>query len=472
MSKPIRNAIESAPGPTSERFADWQTMIGLLEAGQFDRAAQVLQEFQANNQFADQAGDGHLVAAAYQVCLACCQCQRELEWHRVAYQESLNRAGELKGQLEALLDEIAKIQHTLDGPGVGKTTITKLPLKVPGQALAGEIPAWRQRLQGAIAFLKGAKYLVNPPSTSSAASMALPPIPADESLGTHQDAQGAPISTIQFEAVPAPIGEAVVLEDQPRQSMEVYCLGTFRIFQGDGWIETWSSRKAQLVFKYLLVSRPTFISRDILMDTFWRDSDPEAARRNLHQAIYALRQTLKTNSTTIQHILFENDAYGLNPALIMWVDFEEFKQRVHHGQQLENENQLEQAVNEYVIAESLFQGDFMADDIYEDWLQVQRQNMFQMYISAASFLTKYHLTRNEFTSASTICQRILSMDYCQEAAHRNLMRCFSHMGQRNLAVRQYKLCARALKEELDIQPSEETHTLYRELIQGGKLLTH
>jgi DNA-binding SARP family transcriptional activator len=294
--------------------------------------------------------------------------------------------------------------------------------------------------------------------------------------------QDAPPARTQLLALPAPamlqrverptLTLAAAPEEPAHYTLVAYCLGPLRLFQAEKWMDAWPSRKAQQIFKYLLLHRNTIISKDILMDTFWRDSDPEAARRNLHQAIYALRQILKNNGSDIQHILFENDGYCLNPELSLWVDYEEFQEHVRLGQHLLRANLPDEALDEYVVAESLYQGDLLAEDLYEDWIQPLRQALLHLYITVASYLTEYHLAHNEYAAAITLCQRILARDSCQEEAHRNLMQCYLNLGQRHLAVRQYQLCLRSLKDELNLAPAEETRQLYRQLIASPKQPTH
>jgi DNA-binding SARP family transcriptional activator len=40
------------------------------------------------------------------------------------------------------------------------------------------------------------------------------------------------------------------------------------------------------------------------------------------------------------------------------------------------------------------------------------------------------------------------------------MRCHARQGQQNLALRQYQICAEALRSELDVEPSPATAELY------------
>jgi len=202
------------------------------------------------------------------------------------------------------------------------------------------------------------------------------------------------------------------------------------------------------------------------MDIFWPEADPEAARRNLHQAIYALRQILKIGYLDFQHIQFENDCYRLNPALNIWLDNEEFEQHVQAGRKLEDSGAPDKAMTEYGMAEGLYRDDFMAEDLYEDWTQVRRQNLSQTYLSVAYRLAQYYLDQNEHAAAIALNQRILAIDHSQEKAHQNLMRCYLAHGQRQLAIRQYQLCTQALQAELDVSPSDKTQAFYQQIITG------
>ncbi len=148
------------------------------------------------------------------------------------------------------------------------------------------------------------------------------------------------------------------------------------------------------------------------------------------------------------------------------MDCEEFEQRVQAGQALEQKHSLGQAMAEYSIAEGLYRGDFLADDLYEEWPQPHRQYLWQTYLSVADHLAHYYLAQGEYTATMAVSQRILTLDNCQEGAHQNLMRCYLAYGQRFLAARQYQLCLQALKSELDLPPSEETQNLYAQVIKG------
>jgi DNA-binding SARP family transcriptional activator len=80
------------------------------------------------------------------------------------------------------------------------------------------------------------------------------------------------------------------------------------------------------------------------MDLFWRDVDPEAARRNLYQAVYSLRQALQNGGSDSGHVLCEDGCYGINPDLEIWVDSEAFRVQYQTGQRLERAGRLHEAI--------------------------------------------------------------------------------------------------------------------------------
>jgi DNA-binding SARP family transcriptional activator len=225
----------------------------------------------------------------------------------------------------------------------------------------------------------------------------------------------------------------------------------------------WNGLKGITILKYLVAHKEKPIAKDILMDLFWRDAHPEAARRNLHQAIYALRQALRRRNPDFQHIRFENDCYLISPDMGIWIDYEEFEKHVQAGQRLKAAGQLAEAMVQYGIAESLYQGDFLEEDLYEDWPRIQREHLRHTYLGITDCLSRYYVQRRQYATAIALCRKVLAQDNCYEEAHRRLMDCYLAQGQRHLAVRQYQTCVEVLREELDLTPSDETMTLYRRI---------
>jgi DNA-binding SARP family transcriptional activator len=420
--------------------AGWRLAYELLQAGKYERLAELLGEAQTVSGQTDDASRAQILAAARRISLACSQCQAETTWHQQAHQAAGQRERELKGQLRAILDLIrghqtSETQEKQDRPSpIPPTDGMSLPepdiLESPDPLSRRQSP---QRLLGPGPGPRSAE-----PETPVESAKALPPAPVESA---RQAKPGTP-------------------------SLAVYCLGPFRVYQDDQLVTNWLSGKGKCIFKYMIAHRGRPISKDILMDRFWRDADPEAARNNLNVAIYGLRQALRAARPNFSHILFQDDHYLLNPALAVWVDVEEFVQRYEAGQSFKRRGKLAEAMGEYEAAEALYQGDFLEEDLYQDWLIPRREGLKDSYLVILDRLSRNHLKEKRYRTCIHLCRKILAKDDCREDAHRRLMRCYNVQGQRNLALRQYHLCVETLARVLDVPPMPETVALYHQIRNG------
>jgi DNA-binding SARP family transcriptional activator len=241
----------------------------------------------------------------------------------------------------------------------------------------------------------------------------------------------------------------------------VQMLGSFSITIEDQPIKLPASRGLSLL-KYLLLHHKQDTLREVLMEIFWPDSDPEASRNNLNVAMHSLRQALRS-FTDLAVIRFENGAYGLDTNLELWLDVEEFERCVKEGQRLESQNQLDSALTEFEIAVNLYRGDFLADTPYESWTVLDRERLRIAYLDILEHLSEIFFSQERYAASATLCQLILSRDLCREDAHCRLMQCYSRLGQVPLALRQYQICVEALRTELEVDPAPETRQLYERI---------
>lgn len=234
----------------------------------------------------------------------------------------------------------------------------------------------------------------------------------------------------------------------------VHMLGSFSMTIGDLTVKLPSSRGLSLL-KYLLLHHKQSIPREVLMDTFWPEAEPELARNNLNVAMHNLRKAFFA-VTDLPMIIFENGLYSLPSDLQIWLDIEEFEGCVKAGKQLESRNQLTAAVTEYEKAISLYQGDFLEQDPYEEWAIIDRERLRVNYLDTLDRLSQIYFDQERYAACITVCQLILTRDRCREDAHYLLMRCYSRQGQSHLALRQFQACVEALRDELEAEPEPTT----------------
>jgi len=417
--------------------ANWHMVGQLLKAGQYEQVAELLREAQAASERTGDAILAHILDAARRICLACSQCRTEGEWHQRACEEADQREHELRQQLHTILDLISgrdppETPEKREEPPSAPTTVMGLSERGPPGSVE-RLSLW-QRIQ------------------SPLVRRLPPPPPEPEAPGVSAGALAPP--------------PARKKKEPSTPSLAVYCLGPFRVYQDDKLITNWPSGKGKCIFKYMVANLGRPIPKDILMDLFWRDANPEAARNNLNVAIYGLRQAFRAVRPDFAHILFQDDCYLLNPAMAVWVDAEEFVQRYKAGQSFERRGMSAEAMGEYEVAEGLYQGDLLEEDLYQDWLIPRREGLKDSYLVILDRLSRHYLKEKRYAACIHLCRKILAKDDCREDAHRRLMRCYSRQGQRNLALRQYHLCVEILARVLDVSPMQETVTLYHQIRNG------
>jgi DNA-binding SARP family transcriptional activator len=297
--------------------------------------------------------------------------------------------------------------------------------------------------------------------TAPGLAPAFPPLDAHTLIGELPGGAAAPAAPLGRRESPQP-PPAEPASEHP-SSLTVHLLGRFRVTLNDTPVDSWPSARGRALFKYLLTHRDPWPSREVIMEVFWPESALEAARNNLHVAIHGLRSAFRTVGD-IPVVVFERGGYRLHPDLQLWVDVDEFDRHMQGGHQLEAAGELAAAMAEYELAVSLYQGDFLSDDLYEEWAVLTRERLRLAYLETVDRLSHLYFSQGRYAPCVALCQRILERDPCREDAHRRLMRCYSRQGQQHLALRQYRSCAEALKAELSIEPAAETDAL-RDQIQ-------
>lgn len=243
----------------------------------------------------------------------------------------------------------------------------------------------------------------------------------------------------------------------------LHLLGPVRVFLGDRPVSTLPGGQSLRVMRYMLAHYDRPVPVEVLIEMFWPGSSVEAGRRNLQQAVYVLRKTLRADRH--EHcVLFESDAYLVNPALNVWSDVTAFERAATSGRRAENEGRPAQARDDLTQAERFYTGDYLEDSPYEEWAIEERERLRLLYVDVANRLADLHLAAEDVAATLAVSQRVLCREPSDENAHRRIMRYYGTAGQRNMLIRQYRQCVASLETTYGIGPSPETIRLYESLI--------
>jgi DNA-binding SARP family transcriptional activator len=249
-------------------------------------------------------------------------------------------------------------------------------------------------------------------------------------------------------------------------SLRVRFFGHFEVLCDDEVITLGRNGKALSILKYLLASRSRPVSQDYLMGWLWPESNLKRARWSLNSAIHGLRKVFSEcpSSAPLNYVLLEEGHYRLCPVVRVTTDVDEFDARYERGRRLEKEGRAEEAAAEYEKAIELHRGDYLVEDLYEDWTMVERERLSIAYTDMLGRLAAHYYETAQYQESLRACYRILEKDRCHEDSYRLLIRCYSRLRLWKRALRQYCLCERILRQEYDMAPSSETQALYERLL--------
>jgi predicted ATPase/DNA-binding SARP family transcriptional activator len=243
-------------------------------------------------------------------------------------------------------------------------------------------------------------------------------------------------------------------------------LGGFEVRSDDFLITGFKTQKTRALLAYLAVENQHPHRRQALAGLLWPGYLESSARANLRHALSNLRQVLREKEPEQSFILVEGETIQLNPSSSYQLDLARFETLITQEQPgLTLLDRLE-------CAAELYQGDFLAGfslkdcPEYDNWTALKREELLRKVMNVFSLLADEYEKRGELEKACQSNHRQLKLEPSFEQAHLQLMRRLALRGQRTAALAQYETCLRILREELSVDPSDETTRLYEQIRRG------
>jgi DNA-binding SARP family transcriptional activator len=256
----------------------------------------------------------------------------------------------------------------------------------------------------------------------------------------------------------------------PPAASDLYarCFGSFTLLRLGQPLELGNSRPVAELCRYLVAHAGHLVPCEQLLDLLWPDAPPLQALHRLHVAASALRRIVDVAAAPTSLIQFHDDSYTI-PAGAIVSDFALFEAYYKEAKAGQASHNLDGAAQSFRAALDLYTSDFLSDRLYVDWTIKRRVYFSERRLAAMTFLCEYAVLAHDLGSVVEYAQQILEIDNLRERAHRDLMRAHYYLGQRAIALRQYRTCAAILRDELDVEPSLLTTQVY-ESIQDNREL--
>jgi predicted ATPase/DNA-binding SARP family transcriptional activator len=241
-------------------------------------------------------------------------------------------------------------------------------------------------------------------------------------------------------------------------------LGPFEVTLDGVPITAFDSNKVRALLAYLAVEADRPHSRDALAGLLWPDYPERSARTNLRNALANLRKAIADQEAASPYLTITRETIQFNRQSDQWTDATAFAELAA----LANPSHLEEALALYHAP--FLDGFAVADSApFEDWSLRVREQLERQVVSTLERLAGQYEERGEIERALEYARRQVDLAPWQEEAHRRLMRLLALSGARSAALAQYEACCRALREELDVEPGEETARLYERIRDGEDL---
>jgi LuxR family transcriptional regulator, maltose regulon positive regulatory protein len=348
----------------------------------------------------------------------------------------------------------------LDLAAIGEARQYRVPLALVHFGLAylllraGDRDAGRERAQRALAMLaptRAWQLWADQGARAAVVIEALTPEQADHAFVARVRAALGPAARSTAPSVVEP------------RLLELDVLGGFRARVAGRPLppSAWVSSKARDLLAYLATVRGEPVSADRALEALWPDQ-PGRARTAFHTALYRLRGALRgayPGADTV--VLVEGRSYRLDEARVA-VDVERFDALVREARRAPAARASEllgQAV-------ALVRGEYLAGLDYP-WLAAERRRVGEAHASALSSLTDAQLAAGAFDAALELAQQQLELDPLREAAHVQAMRARHALGDRAGVERQWQALRDTLRDELGVEPLDDTRRVYERLRSDG-----
>jgi DNA-binding SARP family transcriptional activator len=169
-------------------------------------------------------------------------------------------------------------------------------------------------------------------------------------------------------------------------------------------------------------------------------------------------------------VLLEEGYYRLCPTLVrVETDVNEFDAFYQRGLHLEKSDRMVEAVAQYEKAVDLYRGDYLVEDLYEDWTMVERERLISALIDILDRLATHYRNTAQYQDCLRICHRLLSKDPCYEKGHALIMKCYASLGFCIRASHQYQVYQHLLSQKLDKAPSPEMQALHDTILASRRI---
>lgn len=239
--------------------------------------------------------------------------------------------------------------------------------------------------------------------------------------------------------------------------LEVKLLGQFDVRQGGVPIPI-PSRASQSLFAYLLLTAGTEHRREKLAGLLWPNASEENARSNLRHELWRLRKAIETRSPrkrAVNYLSVDEISIAFDANSDYWLDTA-FLQRISDA-----------SANDLIESLSVYRGELLPG-FYDEWIVLERERLRAIFEQKMARLLDALIEEQRWRDVLDWGERWIALGQSPEPAYRALMTGHSAMGDMSKVASAFERCAQALRNDLGVEPSDQTRALHERLTSMEK----
>ncbi len=214
----------------------------------------------------------------------------------------------------------------------------------------------------------------------------------------------------------------------------------------------WGGPLVKELFFFLLEQGET--RREVILETFWPEYSAAKAKGVFHATLYRMRRVVPKETINFDDA---TDSYVFNRGSDFWYDAEVFKGLLGKVSRdpMAAPDLLAQAIR-------IYRGDLLPE-VYSDWSMDRREELRRFYVDAVIRLAGIEFELDHTEQSIKLYRQAIVEEPYREDAHRGMMKSLAQAGRQSEALQHFLDFAKALMDELQVQPTAETEELYNKI---------
>lgn len=219
-------------------------------------------------------------------------------------------------------------------------------------------------------------------------------------------------------------------DELPSRPLSLKVLGSMELYDADGRLITWRTKKAKEMFALLWQHSGSPVYRYHILDQLWPDTLLERAQTLFHTTLYYVRNTLKTAGHP-DMVAFGDERYWMRPESVL-SDLARLEDVMKQGGDLEE-------------LLTLYRGDYLETEYYS-WSEGRRYELRNAYIKSL----EQALEAADGSRKERILRRLIELEPYREKHYNRLLSYLKGSGDAAAADKLSQLREQVLGQELGI----------------------